>query len=661
MKAYLTMCLVFSFYIFLSAQDETLGKGNIQNVTVTTSNNSNNSNGNNTVDSQGFVPNPNSASRFLSQSTFGSTYDEISGLPAIGIENWIDNQLTLPRGALLTDEIEQMRLIKNNAIGDPDGGAFNFYFDHAWWDYHISNDDQLRQRLAFALSEFFVISRFAGFGDNPFALGSYYDMLLNNALGNYRTLLDSVTYHSAMAEYLTYMDNPKADTIYDIDYSNGFPDTLNITYIFPDENYAREVMQLFSIGLIELNPDGTPALDNNGNEIPTYDNMDIAEFAKIFTGMSYGDNMNFDGYPISGAKTYLRPMQIYNEYHQSGTKELLNGFVVPDRNPVDGYADVADALDNIFNHPNIGPFLGKFLIQRFVTSNPSPEYVERITEAFNGNSQYGNTRGDMSALIKAILLDEEARSCQSGNDDNFGKLREPFVRYMQLGKAFNITTPNGGHRNVMINVYDNVQQRPLSSPSVFNFFQSDYQPIGRIENADKVAPEFQIANTQTISGYLNGLNDWLMANNYVDQWDIYTNEDAYLDYMPSFDFTAEREMTSDETVPQLVERLNLVLAHGKLSDETIETIEDVILSHPIPELNCVEEYDWDCPGSVAWCINQCNGDPDCIEDCGTVQDCEDNRQANIQYCLDNIEEDNFYRIRLAILLVMASPEYLINR
>jgi len=610
------------------SQQVVIGMGESDGVVVTSSSSTSQTDENNTLNSQGFLPNLNAASRFLSQATFGSSYDDITQLSQEGLENWIEGQFNVTRPFQFTDralDYHLTRLNNGERIFAP-----RTFFDFSWWHYHMTSDDVLRQRVAFALSEFFVISQFSAFGDNAYALNSYYDMLLDGAFGNYRDLLEDVTFHPAMAQYLTYMGNPKTNV------SEG---------TFPDENYAREVMQLFSIGLVELETNGEPQLNAQGNPIPTYDNVDIAEFAKIFTGFNWGLSNNFYegmnyGYQINLNSIdsfpgfyyeYFVPLKMYNSMHEPGTKNLLNGFVVPDRNPVDGVADVNDALDNLFYHDNVGPFLGKFLIQRLVTSNPSPDYIERVAEAFNGNSQYGTTRGDMKTIIKAILLDEEARSCTAQYDAEYGMLREPFVRYVQTLKAFDVYTTSGNHRNAMYSIYNFVEQKPFSSPSVFNFFQSDYSPIGPIDAADKVAPEFQITNTQSIAGYMNGLHQWVMEDYPVDLWNIYENEPEsvrFADY-PKLDLLDEIPLQADDQLPILLDRLNLILAHGKITQRSLDVIENVLKKFEYKEDSCAGE----CDPNAQWYF----------------------------YCQKDCEIDRTLRIRMAIYLIMSSPEYLINR
>lgn len=638
----LHLCLIFSLILMTQlakAQSIIIGQGQSAGVVVTTSDNANNTDGNNTLNSQGFLPNLNAASRFLSQSTFGPNYEQIEELSTTGMENWIDQQLGVPRAFSLISKVEDYKAIKISATGDSTEDASSYYWDFAWWQYAMTSPDPLRQRIALALSEFFVISEFSPFGDNAYALATYYDLLLDNAFLNYKDLLTAVTFHAAMGEYLTYMKNPKSDTIYKLDWDVWPPDTLSVQYVFPDENYAREVMQLFSIGLCQLNLDGSCQKDANGVDIPTYDNEDIAEFAKIFTGFSYGDNTKFRRNPPDWEETYKVPMQIYDDFHEPGPKYLLNGEVV---NTGSGMGDVMAAIDNIAGHPNVGPFLGKFLIQRLVTSNPSPGYVTRVAQAFNGEGPFGTVRGDMKAVIKAILLDEEARNCGASDDDHYGMLREPFVRYVQLAKAFDLYTESGNYRNAMTSVYDHVQQKPLTSPSVFNFFQSDYQPIGKIEEEGKVAPEFQITNTQTISGYFNGLNDWVMRDRYTDEWRLYNNEPDYSDDYAYFNFEDEKALVDEGRLPQLLERLNLILAHGKLSQATMDAIIEAVIEWDIEQEDCIQECTKTCAPEDTNCIP--GPTPQCISKC------EDD---NLQRLLN--------RVRLAVYLVMASPEYLINR
>jgi uncharacterized protein (DUF1800 family) len=568
-----------------------IGFGGYDGVTVFASDTTQ-SDPENTLNQDGFLPNLTAAARFLSQATLGYNQTEIENVTVVGIEDWMESQSNEAIPFTLLSKSKTYHQYAKDQSGDPDYGSNARMWDYSWWQYHMTSDDYLRQRVAFALSEIVVISDKSSFGNNPYALSDYYDILLQNAFGNYRDILQEITYHASMGVYLTFLNNPKTD-----EEENQYP----------DENYAREIMQLFTIGLDQLNIDGSPILDSIGQPVPTYDNIDIFEFSKIYTGLTWADRDQW-GRSAQKDTSYIPEMVMWNSYHEPGEKYLLNDFIVPNRDPVDGDADITDALDNLFNHANVGPFIGKLLIQRMVTSNPSPEYVERVALAFNDNGE--GVRGDMKAVVTAILLDPVAKSCESGEDLTFGKLREPFIRYFQINKAFNASTLSGDYRNDMDYIYRFVQQKPLTSPSVFNFFQYDYQPIGPVEEADLFAPEFQITSAQSISGWIDALYRFIINENVADEYDLYSGEDnaTYADEISTLDLSSEIMYTTDETLHILVDRLNLILAQGRLSQVTAETIVDAIKNF----------------------------------------DAED-------------ADDFELRAKLAIYLVMTTPEYLINK
>ncbi len=570
-----TFCCSSMFIESIMAQSPViLGSGNNSGMTVTTSDNNGNSTGDQTVDGLGLLPNLSATSRFLGQATLGADYETIVATSQKTYEQWIDEQMALPRGLDIEDYTKDITVMVLDSTytngGDPNNVRPRVYYWHtAWWQYIMTQPDVLRARVALALSEIFVISELPELDDVPLGLANYYDMLLENAFGNYRDLIEDVTFHPCMGVYLTHVNNPKADSNF---------------LRFPDENYAREVMQLFSIGLFELNNDGSRKLDGGGEPIATYDNEDIAEFAKVFTGMTYGDAFLFGQDPLSEL-SFTIPMQMNNFWHEPGPKYLLNGDTIPNRQPNDGMADVQDALDNLFNHPNVGPFLARLLIQRLVTANPTPEYINRVANAFNDNGL--GVRGDMKAVIKAILLDEEARDCSLVDDPFSGMLREPMVRYTQLCRAFNAFSPAGTYRNDMDDFYQLTFQRPLASPSVFNFFQPDYQPIGPIDDADMVAPVFQITNSVTILGYANRLHDWIMKENQVMEYrDFFSGEVNDDDRKVNFDLTDELALDEISEMGELIERLDLILAHGQLSDATKNIIQSKLSQ--IPDNRSVE-------------------------------------------------------------------------
>jgi uncharacterized protein (DUF1800 family) len=593
-KRTLIVFLAIWHYIYLAAQPDTLilGYGGYSGVSISASSNIGPGNPENTMNQDGFIPNENAASRFLSQATLGYDYSDIISVTEEGIEAWIENQLTIPRSFTLESKIRQYHQMVKDSTNTPTAGAGNRLWDYAWWQYLMTSPDDLRQRVALALSEMLVISENSAFNNNAYAMGVYYDKLLHHSFGNYRNLLRDVTYNPSMGIYLTYLNNPKANP------------TLNQ---YPDENYSRELMQLFTIGTVMLNNDGSIVLDNNGLPVPSYDNEDIIEFSKIFTGLTWADRTQWNRSALNDT-SYIADMVMWNTWHEPGVKNLLNGFVVPNRNPVDGVADINDALDNLFNHQNTPPFVCRFLIQRMVTSNPSPAFINRVANVFINNGQ--GVRGDLAAVVKAILLDQEAKSCDSGENVEFGMLREPFIRYVQINKAFNASTLSGNYRNDMSYIYQYTGQRPLTSPSVFNFFQQDYQPIGAVEEAGLVAPEFQITDAQTIAGFINGLYRWVISGDVADEYDLFTNEaDAnYTDEISVIDVSGENSFTDNDKLHILMDRLNLLLAQGRVSDTSLHTI-----------INVLKEF----PNT-------------------TVTEKQD-------------------RTKLAIYLLMTSPEYLINR
>ena len=444
------------------------------------------------------------AHRFLVQATFGPTEAEMrrlleTGYAANGYERWINDQIAKPMSLSLSTTIA--------AVPNPRPSNFNPDFAHkerkeVWFKNVLYGEDQLRQRVAWALSQIMVVSGTGALFQLPWATADYYDMLVRNAFGNYRKLLEDVTLHPAMGLYLSALGNQKA---------------VVGTNLRPDENYAREMMQLFSIGLVQLNMDGTRALDARGQPVPTYDQATIAGFARVFTGWKWQCSTRF--YPNGGCSwndasqeywptdapriqdfNQARPMKLFEEQHESGTKQVLkypgvalaNGIIQAGQG---GEKDLKDALDNVFNHPNVGPFISKQLIQKLVTSNPSPDYVRRVAQVFNNDGR--GVRGNLEAVVKAILLDPEART--PGSSAAAGKLKEPLLRLTQLWRAYDGRTPGGEVGLMMwgnefggpLNAFG---QSPLESPSVFNFFSPFYSPPGEISRAGLVSPEMQLAN-----------------------------------------------------------------------------------------------------------------------------------------------------------------------
>ena len=408
------------------------------------------------------------AVRFLHRTSFGPRDEEIDQLRDAGYANWINQQMQLPPTFL-------MPLTRERA--DPRWG------EHVtnWLELSVTADDQLRQRVAFALSQLFVVSDQDGLGQQQVALANYYDLLIAHSFGNFRDLLEQVTLSPVMGDYLSMKGNQKADP------------EKNIR---PDENFARELLQLFTIGLVQLNPDGTVQRDAEGTPVPTYDQEVVEGFARVFTGWHFKDVDNWN-YPM--VEDWFTPMQGYPERHENGEKTLLNGTVLPAGQGI--HKDLADALDNVFNHANVGPFFAKHMIRQLVTSNPSDNYVRRVASVFNADSN--GQRGNIAAVVNAVLLDEEALQGHAQNPEQFGKLREPLIRMVGLWRAFDA---NPAHPEFDYGwIANRLSQGPLQSPSVFNFFSPDFSQSGAIRDAGLLSPEFQLMNESSIINLTSAL------------------------------------------------------------------------------------------------------------------------------------------------------------
>ena len=525
-----------------------------------------------TVNGAGLEAKQDEASRFLLQAAFGGNMNMINKVADMGFENWIDWQMSIEPTYLLpkVDSIfelykklypEKVKPKKTKKGREIPVRPTQQIVSFAWWENYLNSYDVLRQRVAFALSEILVVSHQSKLRKFGWGTASYYDILLKNAFGNFRDILDDVTYSPVMGYYLTYLSNPKADPEHNI---------------HPDENYARELMQLFTIGLYKLNNDGSIVTDENGTPVPTYDNDDITEFAKIFTGLGFSDVVENDDVQQAHFKTGIRygdftkPLKMYQYWHEKGEKHLLDGYIIPAGQ--NGKKDIEQTLDHLFNNPNVGPFIGKKLIQLLVKSNPSPEYISAVASAFNDNGN--GVRGDMKAVIKAILLNPEARDCSLIDGDNNGKLLEPFVRYVHFTTAIGVFSPSGDYFNNGKYAYNNLRQYPLQSPTVFNFFLPDFQPIGPIEEAGLVAPEFQLHNTQTSILYLNFINKIAVnginfKNKKNPEYNIYTDYDWLME-----------DAQDSETI---INKLDLLFTYGTLSEESREIIKSAIDQYANPE------------------------------------------------------------------------------
>ena len=478
------------------------------------------------------------AHKLLNQATFGATPAEAQRVVNMGIEAWIDDQLAQPASLQLP---HLMSLPRPQFLFELQPDRVDIWFRNA-----LHGPDQLRQRVAFALSEILVVSQQGVLGNMTYSLADYYDVLARNAFGNYRNLMEEVTLHPAMGVYLSMLGNEKPDPV------------LNIR---PDENYARELMQLFSIGLVELNIDGTDRLDGDDNPIPTYDQATIEGFAHVYTGWTYAGAPSFrQAFPTDFNQVI--PMQLYPSFHDTGSKMLLNGVVLPAGQS--GTQDLDDALDNVFNHPNVGPFIAIRLIQRLVTSNPSPAYVQRVAQVFNDNGD--GVRGDLGAVVRAILMDPEARPDMAMDLD--GKLKEPLLRLTQLWRAYDAKSESG--RYPLAAAFILFGQGPLQSPSVFNFFSPFYSPPGEIRNSGLVAPELQIA-TEYQNTYVT--NYWFFQTFALNQTAMDLEEDDIY-----IDFSEEMAVAADTDA--LIDMVANKLLAGQISDTLRQEITDIMALIP---------------------------------------------------------------------------------
>jgi uncharacterized protein (DUF1800 family) len=425
-------------------------------------------------------PSSQDAARFLTQASFGiKSSAQVQELREKGFPLWLWEQINTGT-ALHTSYLDQQKL---RNVGD-DGKARETeeMSYEAIWQQWLYGADQLRARIAFALSQIMVISNVAP-DIRPYAMSSYMDMLNKNAFGNYRQLLEDVTLHPAMGYYLNMLNSEKDDAA---------------TGARPNENYAREVLQLFSIGLVKLNLDGSAQLDGTGKPIPSYDESVMQGFAKAFTGWTYPNATGWDESDEEVSAAWTSAMKPFASKHSSGEKKLLDGVLIASGGSPQ--SDLKAALDTIFNHPNVGPFISRQLIQRLVTSNPSRAYISRVASIFNNNGS--GVRGDLRAVVAAILLDTEAR--QATPPANFGKQREPVIRFANILRALDAKAANGRNAIHYLESADNgLGQSPLLSPSVFNFFSPNFRPAGKIAQAGLVAPEFQITTETTVVGGLN--------------------------------------------------------------------------------------------------------------------------------------------------------------
>ncbi len=517
--------------------------------------------------------------RFLTQATFGPTEEALLALYEDGADfaAWIDAQISLPQSEALRRLDAHMRDSDLDPLDKSD-------LDVEWqkrmlvsdvlWETFVHGEDQLRQRVAFALSQIFVISDLSDalFNDAR-GIVNYHDLMAEHAFGNYRDLMQAVTLNPMMGEYLSMIRNEKADS------------ARNIR---PDENYARELMQLFTIGLVALNDDGSVKLDAQGDPIPTYNQDVIKGFASVFTGWMYANAPYWYWGGWIEANT-IEPMKPFEAYHDTDAKILLNDELLPAGMTAE--QDLEAALDNIFAHPNIAPFVSKQLIQRLVTSNPSPDYVSRVTAVFNDNGR--GEKGDLEAVVKAILLDPQARRVDSLTDEQYGKLKEPVLKFTSLMRAFDVLAvqplnESGTAETETIRFfwpgYD-YGQRTYGSPSVFNFYRPDYAPSNAFDNEDVVAPEFQILTEQNITAASN----WggaVIFNSYDFLRENCEEELSFESGVGCVFARFDDEIEIARNAGELLDHLDMLMLGGQMSGE----MRDVLLEH-IEPFNAEQEQE----------------------------------------------------------------------
>ena len=490
------------------------------------------------------------SARFLGQASFGPNAAEIDRVTAAGYTAWLDEQFARQPAQTHTAFYDERQAANNNQNSAD-------YVYHSFWKNALAGDDQLGQRVAFALSQVFVVSLADGnVGQYPRGVASYLDMLRRNAFGNFRTLLQDVTLHPMMGLYLSHMKNQGQGTR------------------VPDENYAREVMQLFTVGLYELNEDGTVKTGVDGAKLESYTNDDVTGLAKVFTGWSWNGPDTTDEY-FRGTTTVrnreIVPMEAYESYHAKGQKNFLKASCPAGTQAAQS---LQCGLDILFNHPNVGPFVGRLLIQRLTTSNPSPAYVRRVAAVFANNGN--GVRGDMKSVIRAILLDPEARNAPAATDARAGKVREPILRMSAMFRAVNATSVTGRFQiGNTDDVGNSLGQTAMRSPSVFNFYRPGYVPPNSdLSAASLVAPELQTTNETSIAGYLNTMQN-AVQNGYGsapgNQTDV---KSAYGD-----------EIALAHNADALLDRIDLVLMAGQMNPSTRQRIRDVVNSITISAVN----------------------------------------------------------------------------
>lgn len=507
-------------------------------------------------------PTDTDAARFLLHAQFSASEAEISDVKARGLRGWLDTQLAMPQGQSGWDWLVSKGY---SAIDINEYFFASGVFRYMVWYQLTQSPDAVRKRWALALSEVFVVS-WRGIKDvmnwDSFGMAAYWDLLCEKGLGTYRDLLEELTLNPAMGAFLSTRGNAKED-----------PATGRL----PDENYAREVMQLFSVGLYKLNVDGTLQLNAKGQPVESYSAADVSNLARVFTGYNHNYSVGTftspkSPYPKIVKLAAARGRMVFDQNQHSPLEKRFLGTVIPAGTP--GPESLRITLDTLANHPNVAPFLARQFIQRMVTSNPSPAYVGRVAQVFNNNG--AGVRGDLKAVLSSILLDDEACSLSGLASPVFGKLREPMVRVVQWARTFKMRSLRGTWKMSIGNwsPATDISQYPLDPPSVFSFYRPGYVPPGTaMAYAGATVPEFQIVNESTVAAWANLVQSFSFQGFYVTAPELTsmppgpTGTDGF-DLVP--DYSVEKALAVDTQA--LVNRLNLLLCAGQLSGATVQLI-----------------------------------------------------------------------------------------
>ncbi|MEO1222346.1 MAG: DUF1800 family protein [Pseudomonadota bacterium] len=560
-----------------------------------------------------------STARFLTQATFGPKPGQVSSLTGTSASSWFAQQLAMEPTFVEPDFDAYVALAEEI---EEEGEESELMFaapSYVFWKQAVEAPDQLRLRMAFALSQILVVSDAGGeiLSDVPESMVGYQDILRNHAFGNYRDLLEAITYNPAMGEWLTYMGNQKADE----------------TGRVPDENFARELLQLFTVGIVELQPNGEPRLQN-GRPVELYNNQDVTGLARVFTGLDIAglDRRQFPslvdavGEVDDLGENFLRPMTFNDALHSEREKRFLNCSIPAGTRTLDS---ITQALDCIMAHPNVGPFVSRQLIQRFTTSDPSPAYVERVAAAFDTGSfvlpdgrRVGDGRkGDLPPTLAAILFDDEAQVNPALDNAQFGKIREPVLRFTHWARAFDVEASKPEYALELTDTSDPgaLSQHPHRARSVFNFYRPGYTAPGTQSGAlGMTVPELQIVNATSTTGYINFMSFWTFGGlDMLDQSEIeaelaelnipFNSAEVARAWRP--DYAAEAALANNVTA--LLDRLDRNLTYGTLSNETRASIEGAVNQIPLDD--------------------------------------------------EEDEDGRALRVQLAVFLIMTSPDYLVQR